>query len=60
MDNLNNFCPVTNVLFMEKLIERVVADQLHTFLQDTDILDPFQLELRLQLHHWAEIVLPPP
>ena len=32
---------------MGKLIERMVANQLHVFLDETDSLDPFQLGFRL-------------
>ena len=45
-DYLNNYCLVTNVLFMGKLIKRLVADQLQAFLGDTDTLDPFQTGFR--------------
>ena len=46
MDDLNNCRPVTNIPFLGKLIERVVADQLWVSLEETDSLDPFQLGFR--------------
>ena len=39
--DLNNLKIVANIPFTDKLIERVVADQLQMFLEETDFLDPF-------------------
>lgn len=55
MDNLNNYHPVASIPFMGKLTERVVANQLQAFLEDTDSLDPFQSKFRL--HHETKTAL---
>ncbi|XP_061477607.1 uncharacterized protein LOC133381973, partial [Rhineura floridana] len=44
--DLNNFRPVSNLPFMGKVIERVVAKQLQTHLEEADYLDPFQSGFR--------------
>ena len=41
-EDVTNSRPVANIPFLVKLIERVVADQLQTFLEESDTLDPFQ------------------
>ena len=45
-ENLSNYRPVANVPFLGKVLERVVAGQLQTFLEETDFLDPFQSGFR--------------
>ncbi|XP_061466651.1 uncharacterized protein LOC133377174 [Rhineura floridana] len=45
-ENFNNYRPVANVPFLGKVLERVVADQLQTLLDETDYLDPFQSGFR--------------
>ncbi|XP_061453461.1 uncharacterized protein LOC133370741 [Rhineura floridana] len=42
----NNFCPVSTLPFLGKVIERVVASQLQVFLDESDYLDPFQSGFR--------------
>ena len=44
--NLNNFRPVSNIPFLGKVIERVVATQLQRVLEEADYLDPFQSGFR--------------
>lgn len=38
-DDLNNYRTISNLPFLGKLIERVVANQLGVFLEETDNLD---------------------
>ena len=45
----NNFRPFTNISFLGKVIKRAVANQLQTYLEEQDCLDPFQSGFRLQL-----------
>uniref|UniRef100_A0A803TS28 Reverse transcriptase domain-containing protein n=1 Tax=Anolis carolinensis TaxID=28377 RepID=A0A803TS28_ANOCA len=44
--NWNNFRPVSNLPFLGKVLERVVASQLQGFLEATDYLDPAQSGFR--------------
>ena len=44
--DLNNYRQVSNLPFLGKAIERVVAHQLQAVLDDTDFLDPFQTSFR--------------
>ena len=46
VDEIGNYRPVTNVSFMSKMVERVVADQLKALLEEADGLDPFQSGFR--------------
>ena len=46
-DDIGNYRPVTNVSFLSKVVERVVADQLQALLDETNALDPFQSGFRL-------------
>ena len=46
VDNIGNYRPVANVSFLSKVVERVVADQFHTLLDETNALDPFQSGFR--------------
>lgn len=39
---LSNYCPISNIMFLSKVVERVVAEQLQVFLDAAEILDPFQ------------------
>lgn len=39
---LSNYRPVSNLPFLGKVMERAVATQLKAFLEDVNILDPFQ------------------
>ncbi|KAF7246492.1 PDZ domain-containing RING finger protein 4, partial [Varanus komodoensis] len=41
-----NYRPVTNIPFLGKVLERVVAGQLQALLDETDYLDPFQSGFR--------------
>ncbi|KAF7250944.1 RNA-directed DNA polymerase from mobile element jockey [Varanus komodoensis] len=41
-----NYRPVANILFLGKVLERVVAGQLQALLDETDYLDPFQSGFR--------------
>uniref|UniRef100_A0A803TU59 Reverse transcriptase domain-containing protein n=1 Tax=Anolis carolinensis TaxID=28377 RepID=A0A803TU59_ANOCA len=43
---LSNYRPISNLPFLGKVLERVVASQLRGFLDDTDYLDPFQSGFR--------------
>ena len=45
-DDINNYRPVANIPFIGKLVERVVANQLHALLEETGALDPFQSVFR--------------
>ncbi|XP_053104853.1 leucine-rich repeat-containing protein 39 isoform X1 [Hemicordylus capensis] len=44
---LSNYRPVSNPLCLGKVIERVVASQLQTVLEEMDYLDPFQTGFRV-------------
>uniref|UniRef100_A0A8C6VC15 Reverse transcriptase domain-containing protein n=1 Tax=Naja naja TaxID=35670 RepID=A0A8C6VC15_NAJNA len=44
--DLNNFCPVSNLRFLVKVVESVVAQQFPLFLEETDYLDPYQSGFR--------------
>jgi len=50
-----NFRPVSNLSFLSKLLERIVADQLNAFLDSTGILPSFQSAYRK--HHSTETAL---
>ena len=41
-----NYCPVSHLPFLSKVIERAAANQLQTFLEETSALDPFQSGFR--------------
>uniref|UniRef100_A0A803TP95 Reverse transcriptase domain-containing protein n=1 Tax=Anolis carolinensis TaxID=28377 RepID=A0A803TP95_ANOCA len=43
---LENYLPISNLPFLGKVVERVVAAQLQAFLVDTDFLDPAQSGFR--------------
>lgn len=38
-----NYLPVSNLLFLGKVLERAAAEQFQKFLHDTSALDPFQV-----------------
>jgi len=40
--SLCNYCPISNLPFLAKVLERVVASQLHTFLNHHNLYEPFQ------------------
>lgn len=40
--NFDNFCPVSNLLFILKILEKVVASQLHSYLNDHNLYEQFQ------------------
>ena len=46
-DDIGNYKPITNVSFLSKVVESVVADQLQALLDETNALDPFQSGFRL-------------
>ena len=54
-DILSNFRPVSNLAFLSKLIERVVARRMNEYLSIFDLLPPFQSAYRE--HHSTEIAL---
>ena len=43
VNDIGNYRPVANISFISKVVERVVADQLQVYLDETNALDPFQL-----------------
>jgi hypothetical protein len=45
-DELKNYRPVSNLAFVSKLIEKVVASQLQTYLATNDLLEPRQSAYR--------------
>jgi len=46
--DMNNYPPVSNLSFMSKLIERVVANQLNEYLSANELLPRFQSERAIQ------------
>lgn len=52
---MTNYRPVSNLPFLGKVIEKVVATQLETRLTNYEIYDPFQSEFRRQ--HSTETAL---
>lgn len=40
--DLNNYRPISNLPFISKILERVVATQLQTYLQDNNLFEQFQ------------------
>ena len=44
--SLINYRPISNLPFLAKVLERVVASQLHTFLNHHDLYEPFQSGFR--------------
>ncbi len=45
-DNPNNFCPISNLPFLSKILERVVASQLRTHLISNNLFESFQSGFR--------------
>jgi hypothetical protein len=45
-----NYQPVSNLAYLSKLIEKVVATQIHTYLSENDLLEPFQRALYSREH----------
>ena len=45
LDKVGDCRPISNVSFLSKVIEGVVADQLQALLENTDALDTFQSAL---------------
>jgi hypothetical protein len=41
-EDFNNYRPISNLFFMSKIIERIVASQMMEYLSTNDLLDPFQ------------------
>ena len=52
---ISNYRPISNLPFLSKLLERIVYDQLNTFLLSNGILDTFQSGSRS--HHSTETAL---
>jgi len=48
-ENFNNFCPISNLPFLAKLLERVVASQLISHLTENNLFVPLQSGFR-ELH----------
>ncbi len=48
-DNLNNFRPISTLPFIAKILEHIVASQLHTHLIDNNLFEPLQSGFR-KLH----------
>ena len=46
-DNLNNFHPIANIPFLGKVIERVLANQFQTYLEEQEYPDPASAEMAL-------------
>ena len=49
-DTMSNFRPISNLPFLSKLLERVVASQLNAHLYSNDLFEPFQSGFRSQPH----------
>ena len=47
-DTMSNFRPISNLPFLSKILERVVASQLKTHLTSNDLFEPFQSGFRSQ------------
>ena len=52
---LANYRPISNLCFLSKTLERVVANQLSTFLANNNLIDVFQSANRA--HHSGETAL---
>uniref|UniRef100_A0A3B5PRX1 Reverse transcriptase domain-containing protein n=2 Tax=Xiphophorus maculatus TaxID=8083 RepID=A0A3B5PRX1_XIPMA len=44
--NLNNFRPISNLPFISKILEKIVASQLHTYLSNNNLYELFQSGFR--------------
>ena len=51
-----NFRPISNLSFVSKLAERVVADQIQSYLNENDLFPTLQSAYRQ--HHSTETALP--
>ncbi|XP_075963092.1 uncharacterized protein LOC142966290 [Anarhichas minor] len=47
-DTMSNFRPISNLPFLSKILERIVATQLKAHLISNDLFEPFQSGFRLQ------------
>ena len=54
-DNLKNYRPVSNLKFISKILERVVAKRLQEYLEDNDLDEPLQSAYKK--HHSTESAL---
>jgi len=41
-DEMKNYRPISNLAFISKVIERIVAEQVKEFLVDSDLIPPLQ------------------
>src|SRR4029434_10234655 len=53
-DNLANYRPISNLPFLSKLLEKIVAKQLTSFLHQNKIEETFQSGFRA--HHSTEVL----
>nr|XP_029137828.1 uncharacterized protein LOC114921708 [Labrus bergylta] len=54
-DSMCNFCPISNLPFLSKILERVVASQIKCHLSSNNLFEPFQSGFRSQ--HSTETAL---
>ena len=54
-ENMNNYRPISNLSFLSKTLERVLMNQLSTYLTENSLHDPFQSAY--QPHHSVETAI---
>ena len=52
---LKNYCPVSNLAFLSKIIKKVVSEQLTTYIEETGQSEIFQSAYKC--HHSMEMAL---